>query len=86
LSAEIINNSNTTKDVYIVIDIEYVKGKPARPTSWHVLNVGMCDGKGIEIKPEDKGLKKFVITSQPMTVKRDGSIFGIRKYPPLFHF
>jgi hypothetical protein len=78
-TAEIINNSNATKEVYVVIDIEYLKSKPVLTSSWHVLGVGTCDGSGLEIRPE-KGKQKFAITSKPMTVLRDGYIFGIREF------
>ena len=84
-TAEMINNSNATQSVYVVLDVEYVKRKPALTTSWHVLAVGMCDGKGIAILPE--GTKtKFGMKSQPMTVQRDGFIFGVRESFPLIQF
>jgi hypothetical protein len=79
MTAEIVNNANTTQNVYITIDLEYLNAKPDLVSTWHVLGVGTCDGKGLEIKPE-KGVTKFAITSKPMTFQRDGYIFGIRKY------
>jgi hypothetical protein len=37
----------------------------------------MCDGKGLEVRPE-QGKQKFAITSQPMTMLKNGIMFGLR--------
>ena len=82
--AEIINNSNSTMDVYAAVDVEYIKGKPAMESTMHLMNVGMCDGKGLDIRPDlHSGQKKFAMSSKPMTVQKDGDIIGLRKYPSL---
>jgi hypothetical protein len=78
-TAEIINYSNVTQNVYVVIDLEYLEAKPDFTSTWHVLAVGTCDGKGMAIHPEE-GKKKFALTSQPMMVQKDGYMFGIREY------
>jgi hypothetical protein len=77
--AEIINNSNITKDVYAMVDVEYIKEKPTLETVTHMMTVGMCDGKGMNIRPELQGeTKKFTASSKAMTVQRDGYIMGLR--------
>jgi hypothetical protein len=78
-TAEIINYSNVTQNVYVVIDLEYLEVKPDLTSTWHVLAVGTCDGKGMSIRPEE-GKKKFALTSQPMTAQKNGHLFGIREY------
>jgi hypothetical protein len=77
-TAEIINNGNTPKDIYIVLDFDYLKGSPPVTSTWHILGVGTCDGQGLAIQPE-AGKKNFAIKSQPMTVQRNGTIFGLRE-------
>jgi hypothetical protein len=77
-TAEIINNGATPREIYIVLDLDYLQGPPPVPSTWHVLGVGSCDGQGIAIRPE-AGKSKFTIKSQPMTVQRTGYIFGLRE-------
>jgi hypothetical protein len=78
-TAEIINNSNSTRDVYAVLDVEYIKSKPALDSRWQVVAVGNCDGKGLAINAEE-GKSKFAVTSQPMTMMKDGTIFGLSEW------
>jgi Stress up-regulated Nod 19 len=80
LAAEIINTGPVTKEVYVVLDFDYVQGAPPVTATWHVLGVGTCDGQGIAIRPE-AGKAKFSVKSQPMTVLRTGYIFGLRTFP-----
>jgi hypothetical protein len=82
LTAEIINNGNAAREVYIVLDLDYLRGPPPATSTWHVLGVGTCDGQGVAIRPEP-GKARFSVRSQPMTVLRTGHIFGLRARPSL---
>jgi hypothetical protein len=82
LTAEIINNGAAAREVYIVLDFDYLRGPPPATATWHVLGVGTCDGQGVAIRPE-AGKARFTVKSQPMTVQRTGYIFGLRACPAL---
>jgi hypothetical protein len=81
-TAEMINNGAAPREVYVVLDFDYLKGAPAVTSTWHALAVGTCDGHGIDVRPE-AGKTKFAVKSQPMTVQRTGYIFGLREWLPL---
>lgn len=76
-TAELVNNGNTTREVYAVLEIEYIKAKPVLDTRWQVVSVGQCDGSGLGVNAQ-AGKSKFAISSQPMTMMKDGTIFGLR--------
>jgi hypothetical protein len=81
LAAEIINNGDKAKEVFVVLDLDYLKGTPPVTSTWHVLGVGTCDGQGVSIRPKE-GESKFAVKSQPMVVQRTGYIFGLRASLP----
>ncbi len=78
-TAEIVNNGAAPREVYVVLDFDYLKGAPPVASTWHVLPVGTCDKNGIAVRPE-AGKARFTVKSQPMTVQRTGYIFGLREW------
>jgi hypothetical protein len=78
VTAEIINNKKENQEVYAVLELEYVEGKPKLPAYSHTLSVSQCeDGPGGTIHPKE-GERKFNRTSTPMTVQMDGYVFNVR--------
>jgi hypothetical protein len=78
-AAEMINNGAAPREVYVVLDFDYLRGPPPATSTWHVLSVGSCDGQGISVRPEP-GKARFTVKSKPMTVQRTGYIFGLREW------
>jgi hypothetical protein len=75
---EIINNLKVNQDVFAVLELEYIEGKPKLPAYSHTLSVSQCeDGPGGYVHPKN-GERKFNRTSTPMPVQLDGYIFNVR--------
>jgi hypothetical protein len=87
LSAEIVNYTNDTKQIYSVTEMEYVPGRPrgSLDMGLQILDVGQCDtkagaggmsgmsgGEGMIMAPKDK--KVFSVESKKMSITQDGFI------------
>jgi hypothetical protein len=78
-TAELINYTNATKNVYIVLDMQYVPGQAKMDSSFESLSVTQCDGFAPTIAlPASK--KQFHMTSKDMVIQQDGYIVSARKY------
>jgi hypothetical protein len=71
-SADLVNYRNFTQSIQVVIELEYLEGKPKTFLDTHVatINVGMCNGTSGIIHPPP-GATKFTIQSQEMIVTDD---------------
>jgi hypothetical protein len=73
MNGDIVNYSNEMKEVYWLMDIQYIDGKV--PDYMEVANqlwsVGTCDGQVGFVKPPP-GKEKFVLASKDMKIMTDG--------------
>jgi hypothetical protein len=73
MNSDMVNYSNQTKELYWLVDIQYIEGKV--PDHLEVVNqlwsVGTCDGQIGFIKPP-KDKSKFVVASKEMKIQTGG--------------
>jgi hypothetical protein len=71
-SADLVNYHNFSQSIQVVIELEYLEGKPTNFLDTHVatINVGMCNGTSGIVHPP-QGATKFAIQSQEMIVTDD---------------
>jgi hypothetical protein len=79
MTGDIVNYTNETKEVYSLIDIQYIQGKPAghMEAVTQLWSVGQCDGMIGFVRPPP-GQKKFALKSQKMTITQDGTFLAWR--------
>jgi hypothetical protein len=75
LTSEIVNYSNSTKNIYVVSDLDYLEGHPQgyADSGWVLLSVTQCDGKDPLLHPP-KEQKKYTYKSKQLTITQDGNI------------
>jgi hypothetical protein len=80
MTTELVNYSNQDKELFALIDIEYIPGKLANgfDVTSETLSVTQCDTENKGIQPQGNQ-KKFSVLSKPMTLNVDGYIMNQRK-------
>jgi hypothetical protein len=79
MNGDIVNYTNETKEVYALIDLQYIEGKPKgfMESVTQLWSVGQCDGQIGFVRPPP-GQKKFSIKSRSMKVVQDGYFLAFR--------
>ena len=80
MSGDIVNYTNDTREVYSLLDLQYIEGKPTdyMEAVTQLWSVGQCDGQTGFIHPAP-GVKKFSIKSKPMNVTQPGHFLAFSK-------
>jgi hypothetical protein len=80
MNGDIVNYTNETKEVYSLIDLQYIDGKPAGSMEavTQLWSVGQCDGQIGFVKPPP-GQKIFSLKSQTMKVTQEGHFLAFSK-------
>lgn len=73
MTMDVVNYGAETKEVYAVVDIQYVEGKPKGFLEGvtQLWSVGTCDGQVGFVRPPP-GQKKFALSSKSMKIVKDG--------------
>jgi hypothetical protein len=71
-SADLVNYRPYVQDVFVSVELEYLKSKPTNFADTHMstINVGMCNGTDGLVKPPP-GVKKFSVLSKEMTASKN---------------
>jgi hypothetical protein len=79
LTSELVNYTNSTKTVYMIVDMQYVPGKVKMDASFETLSVTQCDSSAPTIALPGAP-KTFNMTSKELTMQSDGFIVGARRF------
>ena len=83
MNGDIVNYTNETKEVYSLIDLQYVDGRPPgfMEAVTQLWSVGQCDGQTGFVHPP-AGKKIFALKSRIMKVVQDGYFLAFSEFPP----
>jgi hypothetical protein len=81
LNGDLVNNSDETKTVYTLNEIEYIPGKVngMSEASMYVMVPGQCDGQFGVIFPSTQ--KAFTVKGRALNVTKDVTILAFSKSP-----
>jgi hypothetical protein len=81
MNGDIVNYTNEEKEVYALIDIQYLESKPPgfMEAVTQLWSVGQCDGMIGFVRPPP-GQKQFAIKSRSMKVVEDGYFLAFSEF------
>jgi hypothetical protein len=81
MTMDVVNYRNDTKEVYAVVDLQYVEGKPQgfMESVTQLWNVGICDGQTGFVRPPPEETK-FSLKSQSFKIVKDGYFLAFREW------